>query len=283
MKFRTEIEPVRNDIAISHSDEIVMLGSCFTDSIGDLLARDGFSVTANPMGALYNPDSIRTVISKAMRGYEFDIDDLETDDEGIFHCLYFDSRHQGPDPHALLDSVNHDFAELGRRLRHANTWIITLGTAWVFEFDGGYTVGNCHKFPADRFTRVLLTVETAERLIRDIVALAGPRRVIFTVSPIRHLADGLHGNTISKSTLQLALFKSRVNYFPAFEILNDDLRDYRFYADDLRHPSAMAVQYIYEKFADTYFSAETRRKAQDASREALRRAHRPIIKPTQTK
>lgn len=282
MKFRTEIEPVSTGIRISHADEIMMLGSCFTDSIGALMARDGFNVTANPMGAFYNPFIIRTIIDAAMRGSQFGEDHLVKDDDGIYHCLYFESRRQGPAPHALLASINRDFTEFSKRLRNAGTWIITLGTARVFEHNAsGTVVGNCHKFSADEFTRVLLTVDTATSVIKQIMAMAGDRRVIFTVSPIRHLADGLHGNTISKSILQLALFNNNAEYFPAFEILNDDLRDYRFYAADMKHPSDVAVQYIYDKFADTYFTAETRRKAQEACREARLRAHRQIIKQTE--
>lgn len=258
---------------ITHDDRIVMLGSCFTDSVGGLLARDGFNVTANPLGVLYNPLSIAQVVQRAMVGAPYTIDDL-TERDGVWHCLELESRRQDTDPQRLLDSLNGDLQAFANNLRQATVWIITFGTSWVFELDG-QVVGNCHKLDSRLFDRRRLDIDEITAAWQPVI---GGRRVIFTVSPIRHLADGLHGNQLSKATLLLTIDRMGAEYFPAYEILNDDLRDYRFYAADLKHPSPMAVDYVYEVFEKTYFTAETRQRALLARQQAARAAHRPIIK-----
>lgn len=273
IRLRTEIEPVRHREPISHDDHIVMLGSCFTDNIGALLERDGFRVSVNPMGALYNPHSIADAVERALSGRPFTREDLVLY-EGIYHCLSFESRRQNADADALLEDLNRDFSAFAAELRAADIWIITFGTAYVFEYTAdGHIVGNCHKLPAQSFVRRRLSV--AEITGRWQQLTCG-RRVIFTVSPVRHLADGLHGNQLSKATLLLAA-ENLGEYFPAYEILNDDLRDYRFYDSDLRHPSPTAVEYIYEKFKDTYFSKDTCRIAEENRRIAAAKNHRQIL------
>lgn len=272
MKFRTEIEPLRGRQPITHDNRIVMMGSCFTDNIGALLRRDGFNVSVNEMGVLYNPLSLAMVIDRALRQVPYSSVDLINRD-GIWHCLDFESRRQSADAGELLSRLNADFLAFAEKLRAADTWIITFGTAWVFEHDG-HIVGNCHKLDSREFTRRRLSVSEIVEAWRP---LCQGRRVIFTVSPIRHLADGLHGNELSKSTLLLAV-EQLGEYFPAYEIMLDDLRDYRFYADDLKHPSALAVDYIYEFFENTYFPADTKALALAKRKEAARQAHRPIIK-----
>lgn len=280
MQFRTEIEPIKRARPIDHSTGIIMMGSCFTDEIGTRLSRDGFNVTINPMGALYNPFSIATVIERALKGNTYTVDDLELY-EGYYHCLDFPSTFRDTDSEFLLEKINNQLRDTARKLNEADIWIITFGTARIYSLDGVKPIGNCHKLPASRFEVSLLKIS-------DIVKRWKPllnKHLIFTVSPIRHLADGLHGNMLSKATLLQAVAELQnsakheaiCEYFPSFEIMLDDLRDYRFYDADMKHPSPVAVDYIYEKFSDTYFSADTKKMAIEFRKKALRAAHRPIL------
>lgn len=277
MKFRTEIEPLRTAAPIDYHSPIALLGSCFTTEIGERLRLDGFDVTANPMGSLYNPASLARVVDRALAGYRYSITDL-TEHAGIYHALDFPSRYQDPDPDRLLDKVNADFEELAGRLRKAEIWFITFGTSHIFEHQGSTIAGNCHKLPAAEFTDRYLTVAEITRLWEP---LARNRRIIFTVSPIRHVADGLHGNQLSKARLLLAVDelcrRTGAEYFPSYEIMLDDLRDYRFYAPDMKHPSATAIDYIYERLSESYFTRETQAMATEARKTALRSQHRPIL------
>lgn len=273
MRFRTEIEPLKGVQPIKRTDRIVLLGSCFTDNIGSRLVRDGFDVSVNAMGALYNPLSMAKVITDAFERRTFTSDDLYFEN-GTFHALDFESRRQGADADALLDKLNCDFAEFSDFLCNADVIIATFGTARIFgHIPTGRYVGNCHKLDSRQFAERRLSVEEIVSLWQPIVSR---KRVIFTVSPVRHLADGLHGNNLSKATLLLAT-EQLGEYFPAYEIVNDDLRDYRFYADDLKHPSETAVDYIYELFCSSYFSPETMREACKSRKEFIRKSHRPII------
>lgn len=273
MDFRTVIEPLRNVKAISHDTPIMMLGSCFTDNIGMLLKRDGFNVSANMLGVLYNPMSIAQVINRAFNRQLYTIDDLYKHD-GIWHCLDFESRRQNHNYEELLNEINRDFTVFIDKLNNSEVLIITFGTAWIFDHIATNKVaGNCHKLPASEFKRRRLTVN---EIIDTWKPICKNKRVIFTVSPIRHLADGLHGNQLSKATLLLAT-ESLGEYFPAYEILYDDLRDYRFYASDMKHPSETAVNYIYDIFEQSYFDKETKIKAQECRRLYARQNHRPIL------
>jgi hypothetical protein len=273
MEFRTEIEPLRHQQRISHNDAIVMLGSCFTDNIGALLNRDGFDVWHNEMGVLYNPLSIAQVVNRALSNTPYTIDDLYEYD-GVWHCLDFESRRQSSDAELLLQQLNRDFAQMRQHLIDADVWIVTFGTAWIFDHIATNRVaGNCHKLPSAEFVRRRISVD---EIVRAWQPLCKDKRIIFTVSPIRHLADGLHGNQLSKATLLLAT-EQLGEYFPAYEILCDDLRDYRFYAEDMKHPSETAINYIYNIFEQSYFDKETSRKALECRRIFARQNHRQII------
>lgn len=280
-KFRTEIEVRPGLFNLSHCDKIVMLGSCFTDNIGSLLERDGFDVKHNPMGPLYNPASLLRSIELAL-GIGVPI--VKQDDNGAWHCLDFASRYSDSDRQRLLDKTNADLKALDSSLRQASTIILTLGTSYVFALIDGEIVGNCHKFPAQTFTRRRLSTEENAKYLRRILTVlpANIDHVIFTVSPIRHLGDGLHANQLSKAALLLAIDdvitdNNTASYFPSYEIVLDDLRDYRFYAPDMKHPSDVAIDYIYECFAQTYFTPSTMTTAIAARKRFLREAHRQIL------
>ncbi len=278
MKFSTPVELNTSANPIAYAEPLMMLGSCFTDNIGKKLADDGFNVDINPMGVLFNPASIARVVKRAFEQRPYKLDDLYKHDD-IWHCLDFASKRQDVNPDALLDSLNRDFANFARALDNAQTWIITFGTAWLFDhLPTSSLVGNCHKLPAAQFERRRLSVD---EIVKSWQPLCKGRRVIFTVSPIRHLADGLHGNSLSKATLLLAVESLCKNggmeYFPSFEIINDELRDYRFYNADMKHPSQVAIDYIYECFGNVYFTKETKAKALETRRVTLRLNHSTIL------
>lgn len=279
MNFRTEIEvAAQMPFSISHDDRIVLLGSCFTDSIGSRLDDDGFTTTHNPMGPLYNPASIARVVK---RDVPYSLDDLYRDETGLYHCMDFASRYSYTDADKLLSIINTCRAELQQRIDEASVVIITFGTARVYDFvPGGYVAGNCHRLPSALFNERLLTID---RIVDEWLPIVKSlnKKVIFTLSPIRYTADGLARNSLSKSILRVAIERlcteSQAVYFPAFEIMNDDLRDYRFYADDLKHPTAMAVEYIYQYFERTFFSDATQAHAAKCHRETMRKRHIPDI------
>ncbi len=282
MNFRTEISVPRAPFEISHGDGIVMLGSCFTDEVGALLDRDGFMVTHNPMGPLYNPESVLRCLRDAVMGRRRD--DYVIGPDAKVHCLSYATRFTADDEYALdsrVDEALDPFADF--LYEQATTLIVTLGSAYVYyRADTGAPVGNCHKFPASFFKRERLSVDRTVDAIGEILSIIPETitKVIFTVSPIRHTADGLHANQLSKSTLLLAIDSiddPRVTYFPAYETLLDDLRDYRFYAADMKHPSDVAVEYIYELFSNTYFNSDTKAEAQRERRLWLSARHRPNV------
>lgn len=286
MKFRTEIEKTASDgHMLDHNHGIVMLGSCFTDNIGARLTDDGFNTVYNPMGALYNPESIATCLLRALENRPYQPEQMYCHSDNVYHCLDYANRYQGTDADILAAKVNADLAAVRNALTNSatNTLIVTFGSAWVYYF-ADTVAGNCHKLPGTLFERRRLDPARITALWNNIIdRLPEHINVIFTVSPIRHLADGLHGNQLSKATLLLAVDKlcsrpdRRAAYFPAYEIVLDDLRDYRFYASDMKHPSETAVDYIYEIFSDTYFSPDTRKAAEQYRKAARAALHRPLL------
>ena len=277
MRFRTEIENLKAR-HIDADDRIVLLGSCFADNIGQRLTRHGFSTIVNPLGPLFNPVSLADAVARALEHRPFDISDLTLQD-GVWHCLDASAAYCSEEAEQLLAALNRDFKPLTDVLTAGGcTLFATFGTSFVYRLrQKQKIVANCHRFPACAFERQRMSVE-------DIVTIWGPLlerlqqreiRVIFTVSPVRHVADGLHANNLSKATLHLAVDTLGAEYFPAYEIVCDDLRDYRFYGSDLKHPSEQAIDYIYEKFADAYFSPATKQTAERRYAEYLRAAHRP--------
>lgn len=282
MNFRTEIgiKPDKK-LSIGHDEPLFMIGSCFTDNVGALLERDGFSVVRNPMGPLYNPVSILNALSR-FRGDAYSVGDLTADAAGAWHCTDFASRYQNADASALVDALNGEARAAADAIDSASVAIVTLGTAYVYEWKAtGCIVGNCHKFPAADFNRRLLSVDEVAEAVRGICGMLEGKKIIFTVSPIRHIGDGLHGNQVSKATLLLGLEKAKEEcgfaYFPAYEIMMDDLRDYRFYASDMKHPSDVAIDYIYENFTTAFISASAAAKAKEARAAYLRSMHRPLL------
>lgn len=277
MKFRTEIEIAPSAIRFGYENRTLALGSCFATHIAARLAQAKFHVTATPTGILFNPLSI----AAAVRAFGTPVtpDELQHDADRWFH-FGFHGDFAAPTAEEALHRMNAAREAGAAALRRADRVILTLGTAWVYE-RRGEVVANCHRRPAAEFRRRRLRVaELVETLAELIEGPFADKEVLLTVSPVRHLGDGLAGNAVSKATLRLAVEElvgnhSRTAYFPAYEILMDDLRDYRFYADDLVHPAPQAVEYIWERFVAAHLT-DRARKLQPAVAEIVAAAsHRP--------
>lgn len=283
MRFRTELDIPRPRIPLSINDKFISMGSCFSQAIGSRLAQGGINIDVIPLGILFNPMSIGNTILRMLDHKTFEVSDLYFEDSTqTHHVLAFDSRWQSLDRHELLTELNRTFVDKSRNVSNADCWLITFGTAWCFRHEPtDVIVGNCHKLPDAQFKRHLCSVDDIVCLWSNVLERAP--KVIFTVSPVRHLNDGLHGNTLSKSRLHLAVERlcasfDNAEYFPAYEALVDDLRDYRFYSDDLKHPSTMAEEYIFDIFKSCYFSKADIAKIDEHRRRYRHLLHRPIIK-----
>lgn len=286
MKFRTEIEPLRRQGELTHSDRILLLGSCFSDNIGNRLRDRLFNVLVNPFGVIYNPASILAVMERAAESRYFVADEL-IEHEGMFHSFLCHSSLSSVIAGKALEIMNRQLAAASGFLKQSSVVIITFGTAFVYRYNAtGEIVSNCHKLPQRMFERRIMSVdETAgyiERIRNCVCGINPDAKIIFTVSPIRHLADGLHGNQLSKSTLLVALnrvvekYPDNCIYFPAYEAMLDDLRDYRFYAPDMKHPSEVAADYIYDIFARSFFSESTLKISKEAEAFTRRLNHRQL-------
>lgn len=284
MIFRTELPLHKANFSLSHKDIFIAIGSCFTNEIGNRLIRDKFHVCVNPTGTTYNPLSVAKTLSMLSDNVIAKESDLIAH-HGLWHDFRFHGSFSRASKNDTLTSIN---SSLQAVPKSPSTLIITLGTAFAF-FHNDSIVNNCHRLPATSFSRRLLSVEEcADALIQSILHFLERfktlSRVILTISPIRHLADGAHQNTISKSTLHLAIQHVAqslssiidIDYFPSFEILLDELRDYRFYAEDMTHPSAMATDYIYQRFSDSYFDKETLSLISQCEKLRKATAHRPL-------
>lgn len=266
MKLYTDVtvDPLRKKI--KYKDKILLLGSCFTDNIGSRLNAHHYSVLVNPFGVLFNPESICTLLDRAIGNGTspelFSKKDI-FQSNGLYYSWLLHGEFANPSGETVLANGNNKLTECNRFLKESNWIIITLGTSFTYRLkENGLVVSNCHKMPADLFTREQMTVEMVKyRLSQIIKKVNEDTNIILTVSPVRHLKDGLHQNQISKSTLLLAVNElcssfTNVHYFPAYEILMDQLRDYRFYDTDMCHPSPLAVDIIFEKFREYALSSE---------------------------
>ncbi len=285
LKLQTPVETCKSKVSISQNDRIFILGSCFADNIGQKMADLGFDACVNPFGTIYNPVSVSNCVARLSSGIPFSKDECVPMGAGaglvcsFSHHTSFARRTE----EEFLKVANASLEEASRRWNAATKVIITLGTAWIYEYSRtGETVSNCLKIDAKEFTRRRLSVRETSLPLMNMLARHPDKEFIFTVSPIRHLKDGAHGNQLSKGTLLLALeevmakFPERCDYFPAYEIVLDELRDYRFYAPDMIHPSAQAVDYIWSRFVDFAVPKQEFDELKKRRQEWLRAQHRPI-------
>lgn len=285
MAFRTEVNIPPSDHRISYRSGILFTGSCFTENIGSRMLDLQFPVDVNPFGICYNPSSVSRSLWALFDKREYKKSDLHNLNDQWFsfdHHSYFSH----PDRDVCLDQINTRITASNARLQNTGTLILTWGTAWVYvNRDTANIVSNCHKVPAEKFQRYLLTVSQITdtynnlftRIRRDIPGL----RVILTISPVRHWRDGARMNAVSKSTLVLAAHQlseslSYCEYFPSYEIAMDDLRDYRFYAEDMNHPNSQMIDYIWGKFSGAYFDDETRQISVEIQKLVSAKNHRPF-------
>lgn len=285
MEFRTKVELPVGQGEIRHSDSISLWGSCFAENIGKLLSDNKFDCDVNPFGVLYNPLSIAKSMSILLDGKTYHEKDLRFD-KGIWYSLMHHSSFSSTNQSECLEKINLRIVK-GREMLGKARWIIfTWGTARVYEWkETGEIVGNCHKLPDRLFTRRLLGVEEVVSvfgsLLKKIHLINPDAQFLFTVSPIRHAKDGMHGNQLNKAVLLLAIEKlcreiPSCHYFPSYEIMLDELRDYRFYADDMLHPTPLAVNYIWECFCSSFFTADTLRIMKDWQEIRKALEHRPF-------
>ena len=265
MELQTKVNIKPSEKKIGYQDRILLLGSCFADNIGAKFAEYYFQTTLNPFGTLYNPASIASILNYTTPSSTI------LYHNGLWHSMMHHGCFSHPDKEELLRRCEQSRQQLQDALNEATTIIVTFGTAWVYEMDG-QVVANCHKIPADRFLRRCLSVQEIVDMWLPIIQTMPDKHWIFTVSPIRHLKDGLHANQISKAillqtidcltqisnTLYHPIPSYTIHYFPSYEIMLDELRDYRFYAEDMVHPSPLAVEYIWQRFVEAYMTAATR-------------------------
>lgn len=283
LKLQTKVDVLPSSVKISPEDGVVVLGSCFADSVGERMSHGGFDVCVNPFGTLYNPLSLASAISRLDSCDPFSHDDCVMMGAGAGLICSF-SHHTSfarADEAAFLDNANAELKKASTAWRKAAKVVLTLGTAWCFRHEeSGVVVSNCLKRPASEFRRFSMSVESVSDTLNGILSAHPEKEFIFTVSPIRHLTDGAHGNQLSKSTLILgveSVLRSGVVYFPAYEIFMDELRDYRFYAEDMVHPTEVAENYIWERFCEFAVPPE-KMSAVIASTKAWRSSrHRPIL------
>ena len=265
--FRTEVYIGVNFPEISYNSKILFIGSCFADNIGSKFIDSGFNINLNPFGIIYNPASIYDNVKMLIEYKQIHEDDLLCNNNKWFNYR-FHGKFSNENKQKCLVDINNSLKVSANYLKEADYVFFTFGTAWVYKLrNGGGNVANCHKLPSSVFERYKLSiseiVEMYNGLINEIKQINKKVKFVFTVSPVRHFKDGTNGNQLSKSTLLLAIdeiikLNNNSYYFPSYEIVLDELRDYRFYKDDMLHISNVAVDYIWKRFVSVFFNDKTK-------------------------
>ena len=264
MNFTTKISILKSEYEVSHQSNLVLLGSCFAENMGVKFDYFKFQNCTNPFGILFNPISIEKTIYRALNDESFSEKDIFFHD-GFWKCFEVHSDLNTIEKDAFLICLNKILTDFKTQICQASHFFFTLGTAWVYRYlPSNAVVGNCHKVAQNQFKKEILHVETIQNSIQNSISIirkANPNcKFVFTISPVRHLKDGFIENQISKAHLTCAVHQLQLDgcsYFPSYEIMMDELRDYRFYAKDMLHPSETAIDYIWKRFTETYFAAET--------------------------
>jgi hypothetical protein len=267
MEFKTQVAIPELAFDFSYQDKTMLMGSCFAENVGNKLNDAKFTVDNNPFGVLYNPASVALSLKMLLHPVQFSPADL-FEHEGLFHSFAHHSRFSSPSAEESSDKINRRLAVSSVNLTKATRLIITFGTAYVYRLiSNGKIVSNCHKLPEKMFSRDIVSINYIisewNTLLLSLWEQNPDIKILFTVSPIRHWKDGAHNNQLSKATLLLAVdtlqkkYPERIGYFPAYEIMMDELRDYRFYADDMLHLSAVAIEYIWECFTRHCLACQT--------------------------
>jgi len=282
MIFRTEIQPKLAKNTINYNSNLLLIGSCFTQHIGDKLDYYKFNNSVNPFGILFHPKAIKNLIISSLNNRVYTKNDLFFYNER-WHCFDTHSDLSATDKDTILTALNNAVIQTKNKIEKATHIIITLGTAWVYNFlETKKSVANCHKVPQKQFSKEILSIDnialSLTQITNAIARVNSNASVIFTVSPVRHLKDGFIQNQQSKAHLITAIHQviNPENYFPAYEIMMDDLRDYRFYKNDMVHPNEIAIAYIWQKFVTTWLDNSTKETMEQVSQIQKGLAHKPF-------
>lgn len=280
--FRTEINISPNPQKLTYSSKILAIGSCFSENIAQQLKRRRFDIVGNPYGTVFNPVSIFKQLEYSVKNTP-PLSEHYIENNGLWSHYDFHSKFSALSKIEVETKLKKEIGKNADRLKKTNTLIITLGSAYVYSLaDSEYIVANCHKVNSTNFTKRLLSVDEIVSSFRRIYQhLNQVENIILTVSPVRHIKDSLTLNAVSKSTLRLACHQilyefPHVKYFPAYEFQLDDLRDYRFYKQDMLHPNQTAKDYIFDKFADAYLEEETKPLVKQVLKLVTAASHRPF-------
>lgn len=288
MSIRFSIKfPINPFKIIKEDSKIVLIGSCFTEHIGNRLNMAGLKTTINPFGILFNPLSIANSINRILNLEVYTKEDLTLNQEGRFVSFDHHGRFSGPDADKAVDEINTALMGANKAIIAANILIVTLGSAWVYKhLSKNKIVANCHKIPNHEFEKELLDVQTIVSSLKETlkkIRVHNPDcKILFTISPVKHLRDGVVENQRSKATLILAISKvlksgdNNTYYFPAYEIVTDELRDYRFFEADHAHPNQLAIDYVWQRFVETCFTEKAIEKATEAERLSKALVHKSL-------
>lgn len=283
MKFRTELQPSPSNFTITHSKTSLFIGSCFSDSMGELFRKNWFNFLSNPLGTVYNSTSVLNQL-QAITNTSINHQHLETDGSKFYH-FDFHSHFSGKDAKEVANRISNTLESAQSFFPKCSVFFITLGSAYVYKLrTTGNTVANCHKLPSSLFDKHLMS---SEEVYNDLVKISKlikshlpDAKIVLTVSPVRHIKDGIVENNRSKANLISAVHKAvedeELQYFPSYELLLDDLRDYRFYTKDLIHPSDQAIEYIWEFFKNTFFDPVTKGLLEKIAKVNSSILHRPF-------
>ena len=284
MKLHLEFTPKPFDTTIVHSDNLLLIGSCFTENIGTKLKQFKFSVLENPNGILFNPISITKSLDSYIENKQYSEEELFYTNES-WNSWEHHSRFSHPDKSTCLNGINQSQEQAHDFLKKADWVLVTLGSAFVYELENKNVAANCHKIPTDKFNKRLLSVDeiigALQSTINKLHAFNPNIKLIFTISPVRHLRDGFIENNRSKALLiqgvhQLVTSNTNTFYFPAYELVIDDLRDYRFYAEDMVHPNYGATNYVWDKFIATCINDSAQALMEEINIINAAKSHKPF-------
>mgnify|MGYP003385372546 CR=1 FL=1 len=285
MNLQTHI-PIQKESRnpIDYTSKLLLIGSCFSENIGRKLEHYKFQTVQNPLGILFHPIAIENLICNAINKKTYTEKDVFFHNER-WHCFDAHSIISNPNKEALLTNLNHTILSTNKQVHNATHLAITLGTSWVYRHvETDTIVANCHKIPQKKFLKEVLSIDQITQSLEAIIALIksvnNDVNILFTVSPVRHLKDGFIENQQSKAHLIAAIHQvlngGNASYFPSYEIMMDELRDYRFYAEDMLHPNQTAINYIWEKFTNSWISEEAKIIMQEVAAIQRGLAHRPF-------
>ena len=283
MILQTEIKINPLEQTIHYGDGLLFLGSCFADEVGGMCRGLGFDAMVNPFGVLYNPVSVANAVHRLASGRPFVHEEVIRTGEEFYCTFSHNTTFWQPTEEALLEKINASLLVAHEHFKAARWVMVSLGTSWVYRsIETQEVVANCHKLPACLFDRICLSVPTSVAVLSGLAKMYSDKQFIFTVSPLRHVKDGMHGNQLSKASLLLAVDEvcktyNNAFYFPAYEILLDELRDYRFYKEDMVHPTEQAVRYIWERFTDFAIDPKEKPAMKAAAELKQMLQHRPLF------